>query len=451
VDYVRRHDPQRPSFLTVDLTYKPANYYIYGPIADVINPDCYPQVTGQPATQVREVVETCRYGAGPRPVTFTFSSTLEGDRDPEKFEKMRFPRAYFPLEERVMLYYAIGAGARGLYNYIHCTENSERRWSRGSTDWPELWNAIGRVYRELDQVAPLLSLAHPTKLATSDQEKLWLRTLLCGEDAALIVWVNDNYEQNRLGVRYQPLEGVRVRVPELPWLEGWKAYGVGQGTFTALEAVGGEITLPRADVAGMILLTAKDGLVDRLATRYEENEKAIGRLLLREWRWGQNRRARELELTRLITGELSAFAVEGTAQGAYGMSLDSFWNPKGEQHNVLEFGANEATDQQVRGAQYGVTIPAEQAGKPYLVYAQGGGWGRPCKLTVTGPGDQSLLDQETEAGFSGELMVFTFTPQQAGEHVVKYAQGGPGARGGRITRTIYVLPASEAFEPLPRG
>lgn len=451
VDYVRRHDPTRPSFLTVDMTYKPANYYVYAPIADIVNPDCYSVTIGQDATQVREVVETCRSAAGPRPLTFTFSSTLEGPRDPEKFAQMRFPRPNFPLEQRVMLYYAIGAGARGLFNYIHCTENAETRWSRGSNDWPELWNEIGLVYRELELVSPLLALAHPTRLATSPAPKLWLRTLLCGDDAALIVWANDAYQQNRLGVRYEPLESVQINLPDLPWLKRWQAYSVGQDGFTELQVNGRDILLPRADVAGLILVSANAALPGALTARYAARRDATGRLLLEDWRRKQASQARKLEISRLIAGELGAYAVEGKGSAAYGMKLDSFWNPKDEAYNLFEFGANEATDEQVRGAEYAVTIPAEQVGKSHVLYAMGGSWNQPCTFTISGPAGPALLEKKTTAPFAGELLTLRFTPTQAGEHRITYLQAGRGAKGGRISHVIYVLPASAVFAPLPSG
>lgn len=451
VAYTRRHDPLRPSFLTVDLTYKPANYYVYGPIADIVNPDCYPVTIGADATMVREAVETCRLGAGPRPVTFTYSSTMEGPRDPAKFAALRFPRPNFPLEQRVMMYYAIGAGARGLFNYIHCTENSEKRWSRGSTDWPELWNEIGVVYRELERVSPLLAVAHPTALATCPERKLWLRTLLCGDGAALLVWVNDAYRQDRLGVRYTPLQDLKITVPDLPWLRGWKAYAVGEGSFAPLNAGGGSLSLPRADVAGLVLLTPNEKLVEQLSVRATQQEETLGRLLLREQRLRQAQRAGRAEINRLIAGELGAFAVEGKGVSAYGASVESFWNPKEAQYNVLEFGANEAKDEEVRGAEFRVTVPAQQAGKPQVLYAQAGTWGQPAKLTVTGPDGQVLVEREPSGGFSGELVAVRFVPRLAGEHVIRYLQGGPGARGGRISAVIYVLPATEVLAPLPEG
>ncbi len=446
---VREGNPTRPSFLTIDLTYKPANYYIYGPIADILNPDCYPLSIGADATMVREVVETAVLAAGPRPVTFTFQGVMEGPRDPEKFAQKRFPRPNFALEQRVMLYYAIGAGARGLFNYIHCTENSPTNWSRGTGEFPDIWNEIGQVYRELEHVSPLLALAHPTKLATSSTDKLWLRTLLCGEEAVLVAWVNDSYQQNRLGVRYQPLQDVRIKLPDLPWLRNWKAHTVGPEGFAPLARSGDEVLLPRAEVAGLILLTPRDGLVRELDARYEERQREIGAFLLAEWRRSLQRQAANLNLTRLITGELGAYAVRGQGLGAYGIKLDSYWNPFETEHNVFEGGTEDRQDTAERGAAFAVGIPAEAVGERWVAYAYCGRWGPAATMTVTGPDGRVLATREVEAGWGGELVVLGFTPREAGEHRVTYVQGGPGARGMRIAETIYVLPVSEAFPPLP--
>jgi hypothetical protein len=448
---VRRGNPTIPSFLTLDLTYKPANYYIYAPIADIVNPDCYPISGGRDMTEVREVVETCRLAAGPRPLTFTFQGVLEGPRDAAKFAQKRFPRQNFAAEQRLMLYYAIGAGARGLYNYIHCTENSATNWSRGTSEFPDLWNEIGLVYRELEHVAPLLTLAHPTQLATSKAPKLWLRTLLCGDQAALIAWANDDYEQHRLGFRYQPLSNVRISLPDLPWLGSWKAYAVGQGAFQPLRSSAGGMLVPRADVAGMILVTPDARLPRQLAARYDERQRELGRLLLEEQRRTLQEQAQRLNLTRLITGELTQFAVEGQGVGAYGMSLDSFWNPKEAQYNVLEWGANDRTDTDTGSAEFGVAVPPGREGQPHVVYAMAGAWGPPLRLTITSPDGRPVSDRAISESFSGGLIALSFTPSQAGEYRLRFHQPGPGSKGARVSTVIYVLPASEAFAPLPRG
>ena len=125
-----------------------------------------------------------------------------------------------------MMYYAVSAGARGLFDYIHCSEKAATYMSHGSKEYPDVWAEIGRVYRELQVVAPYLALAHPAKLATADRPKLAVSTLVCGEDALLLVCINEDYEQQKHAFRYQPAQAVALQVPELPWLKPAAAWRV---------------------------------------------------------------------------------------------------------------------------------------------------------------------------------------------------------------------------------
>jgi hypothetical protein len=440
----RLGDPAIPTFLTVDLTFKPANYYIYGPVADICNPDCYPISLGADATMVREVVETARLGAGPRPLTFTFQGVLEGPRDPEAFAKLRFPRAAFPGEERLMMYYAIGAGARGLWNYIHCTENSDARWSRGSNEFPEVWNEIGRVYRELDHVAPLLALAHPTQLATSGTPKLWLRTLLCGEDAALVCWANDDYQQNRDSFICKPLEGVRITLPELPWLRQPAAYLVTETGFEPLTMEGAQVVMPRMGVAGLVLLAGRQGLAAELAARYDQRQQRLADLLLAEWRRNLGVEAAKRTEGRRIAGELAAYGVAAEPLAAYGMSLAGFWNPRGDTYNVLEFGVNDNSEGPDSGARWKVSIPQERAGQVHVLFVDCGTWGKPGEVIVTGPGGAEVLRQAVTPPWDGAVQRLRFVAAEPGEYTVRFAVPGAGPKGGRAAGMLFVAPEAEA-------
>jgi hypothetical protein len=443
---VRVGDPTKLSLLTLDMTYKPANYYIYGPIADVVNPDCYPISLGADASMVREVVETARRGAGPRQLTFTFQGVMEGPRDPAEFAKKRFPRPNFPAEERIMMYYAIGAGARGLFNYIHCTENSETRWSRGTQEFPELWNEIGQVYRELDHVAPLIAMAHPTTLARSSESKLWVRLLLCGDKAALIVWVNDDYKQGRMSVTYRPLRDVRVALPELPWLRGARAYSVGAGGFTEIEATGQVIRMPRADVAGMVLLTIDRNLPSTLTARYENRKQRVATALLDEWRSDLAATAKQQTAFRLLTGAFGSYAAHGKGIGAYGASVPTYWNPEQAQYNVLEFGRNEAGPAPIQGAEWIVTIPAERAGRPHVAHLCCGSWGQPASLSVKDDRGVTLAETRVSGGWEGRVCELQFATVTPGQYTISFALPGDGPKGGRVGSIAYVVPEDELFD-----
>lgn len=274
----READPGKMTLLTVDLTYKPVNYYIYAPIADIVNPDCYPLSLGTDVKMVYEVVRTARCAAGPRPVTFTFQSCYEEPYDPTERAKMRFPRPPTSGEIRLMTLYAIAAGARGLFGYGHHTERTSRYLHRGSGEFPEVWRAIGEVYREIEHVAPLLASAHPTAIARADLPTVLISTLVTGEDALLLVVVNEDYVQERHRLRVNPVT-VRMKVPELPWLTPRFAWLVKHTGFESLplktSGDGATIALSGLETAGLVLVAQAEAVARTLRRRYEERAMRV--------------------------------------------------------------------------------------------------------------------------------------------------------------------------------
>lgn len=269
----READPGKMNLLTVNLTYKPMNYYIYAPVADIVNPDCYPLSLGADVKMVYEVVRTVRCAAGPRPVTFTFQSCYEEPYNPTERAKMRFPRPPTPGEIRLMTLYAIAAGARGLFGYGHHTERTSRYLHRGSGEFPEVWRAIGEVYREIEHVAPVLAKAHPTAIARADLPTVLVSTLVAGEDALLLAVVNEDYVQERHRLRVNPAT-VQIKVPELPWLTPRFAWLVKHTGFERLPlkttAAGATITLSGLETAGLVLVAQAESVAHTLRRRYEQ-------------------------------------------------------------------------------------------------------------------------------------------------------------------------------------
>ncbi|MBM3500133.1 MAG: hypothetical protein FJX74_15865 [Armatimonadetes bacterium] len=433
-------DPGKPIFLTVNLTYKPANYYIYGQLADVTNPDCYPLVIGQDLRMVRECVETARYGTGPRPMTFTFETYYLEPTDPAALEKKRFARPPTAEELRLSIHYALGAGARGLYNYIHCTEKWNEGVAHGTRDYPDLWREMGRCYRAIDAVAPLVALAHPTSLATSSDEKVWVRTLLTGPEAALIVCCNEDYTQEKTACRVRPREGVVVELPELPWLKPNGAWRVAEAGLEPLRLEGSRVELGRLEAAELVLVANDPRLAETLWSRHAELERDRAEALLLEWRRRQDLDARTSHATRRLLGEFADRVAMGTGVSAYGVSPDGFWNPAGEQYPAFEFGQNEAGDAPDQGAEWKLTVPPEQAGKPHSIYAICGSWGEPGEWRLTAPGGTEALREEVSRPMSGELVRLRATPPEAGEYTLTFLVKGPGPKGGRVSHAVFVIP-----------
>jgi hypothetical protein len=440
----RERDPRKPTMLTVDLTYKPADFYVYGPLADVTNVDCYTRAIGADLKMVREVVETARYGAGPHPLTFTFEGYFPDPDDKAQLAKRRFPRPPLAEETRLSIYYALGSGARGLWNYIHCTEKSGDLTSRGTNDTPDLWREIGRCYREIGAVAPLVALAHPTKLATCDDEKVWLRTLVAGEEALLVVCANDDYREEATAFRYTPKRNVTVRLPAVPWLKPQAAWWVTEEGMSPLPlttvGAGTEVRLDRLDVAGMVLVSSDAARAERLTRAQEQHEAAVSAALLKEWRIRQDAEATYAHTVRRLTGEFADRAVMGTLIAAYGVQPPRYWNPAQETYWALEFGQNDAGPAPDSGAQWTIEVAPENVGKPCSIYAICGTWGRPGTFSLVSPEGKELLTQSISGGMEGQLVRLRATFPTAGGYRLTFLLKGPGPKGGRVAHVIYVVP-----------
>ncbi|MBI2297975.1 MAG: hypothetical protein HYU66_03320 [Armatimonadetes bacterium] len=442
--YCARTDPVIPTLLTIDMTYKPANYFIYGPIPDVCNVDCYPFCFGGDLKTVREVVETCRQGAGPRPLTFTFQSQYEEPDDPAARAKLRFARPPTAGEERLMIYEAVGAGARGLFNYIHCTERMGKQVSHGSGEYPDEWAEIGRCYRELGSVAPYLALAHPAKLATCSAPKVRVSTLVCGDDALLLVLANQDYRQEAQAFWVNPAAGVMVTLPPLPWLKPAGAWRITERGAVPLKLKGATVTVERVETAELLLVSSNPRAGEEAAAAAARRQEQVGAALLTEWRHRQ-RSAADLRIRiRRLAGECGEFAVSGQGIGAYGTKEGDYWNPALAAYPAFEWGVNEAVDGPRQGAEWPVVVTAEQTGQEQRVYLMLGNWGRPLSLTVTGADGQELVRRDVSEPMGGAVVTLLVTFPVAGTYTVRVTQEGTGPRGGRAAVVSYVVPAEVA-------
>lgn len=254
-------DPVKPVMMTLDLTYKPANYYVYAQIPDIVTPDCYPLTHAQPLNWVRDTTEACRRAAGPRRVEMITQANWE-DRSPS----MKYRRPPFPREMEIQYLYALGSGSRG----FSCYEWYDWADHHGARNYPKVMEAVGKISRRFHLVAPLILQAQPTRIARCDNEQVWLRTLVCGENV-LLVLVNDDYESLPDAFNFKALKNVVVQMPRPPWLKTVQAWRVGDGDFGKMDAretrEGIEIELPLLETGAVILVTGDGQLPVRLQTR----------------------------------------------------------------------------------------------------------------------------------------------------------------------------------------
>ncbi|MGC8862252.1 MAG: hypothetical protein ACP5R5_05675 [Armatimonadota bacterium] len=206
----RRLWPTVPNLLLVDNTYKPLNYYVYGRIPDVFSTDPYVPLNGRQVDYVYHALECARDASTPRPlVAVLWACSLGGKR---KFGS----NAPTPEEMRMMIYYAIGCGAKGIGYFIDMTKTTGEGSFVGLSDIKPLWEEVGRSNREVAALAGYLAVGCPAG-PHSMQGKVWVRSVMCGPDAMIVVAVNTNhyiaYETQKEVSFHFPLRNADVNVP----------------------------------------------------------------------------------------------------------------------------------------------------------------------------------------------------------------------------------------------
>jgi hypothetical protein len=433
-------DPVTPVMLTVDLTYKPANYLAYAQIADIVQPDCYPLTVGQSVDWVREIVDACRHAAGPRLTEFVAQVNWE-DRGPD----MLYKRPPFPREVWLEYLYALGSGARGFSGYEWYDEGNHH----GARQYPEVLDAIGQAYRRLELVSPLVVQAHPMELAAAEGEDVWVRTLVCGQDALLLVVVNADHQCQPADFAHHPKADVGLGVPALPWLTPGFAAVVGDGEFhevpLAAEADGARLRLPALDTGEIVLIARSGELGDALLARYRRLDTERMATLVRADRWRRKQAADERTAIRHIAGRYGAFVVAASASpSGYGVADPELWNPTGEQYNGIEWW----TEAMPRGGEWRLTISPERAGVAHTVYFQMRQWwgGGHLRVELLGP-DGALVSALEDPTWSGPVPSVALTFPAPGEYTIRLLDAGDGKPGGRLARCIYVVP--DTAGPLP--
>jgi len=291
-EHYRQVDPCTPSMLTLDLTFTPYNYFIYGPLADISNPDCYPITCGWSIRVIRDMMTNMKQASAPKPFSYTYQGCWEEWAQPQDhwvdanelrskgFDFYRdasrvrgFGRPPTPAEVRIPMFYAIGCGAKALFSYTDDTEVSGDLMFHGSADMPELWDEIGRSSRTFNWAAPLIEIAHPVAWAQSSGGIVWLSTLLAGTEAVLVVAVNENYLCSAKEFAIAAADNVQFSFPPLPWLSPEYVYRVEDGRCTPLETSAYKQKIKWRDTvetAQLYLLTAESGTANHLQQRFDE-------------------------------------------------------------------------------------------------------------------------------------------------------------------------------------
>jgi hypothetical protein len=462
-----RQDPATPTMLTVDLTFTPANYFVYGGLADLTNPDCYTVTCGWPVHVLPEYLDTVRQACAPRPFTFTYQGCweevarrLERDyvggqelRDKgfaafKDVEKTRgFGRPPHPAEVVTSMLYGVGCGASGLFSYIDSSELCGTLMFHGSEDLPELWDAIGRTSRTLHRVAPLLELSHVIEWAVAETPDLWVRTLIAGDQGLLVVAINKRSESTATGFVVRPLENATLRCPEVPWFAANCLLRVAAGAWQPVRQERQGTTLVWHDTIaeGALYLLASTATVERLEQQDMADATARARAIVSLRQTALERQAVERNLQRTLFAAPSESRLLGTAVHGYGVQDPALWNPQGASHAGIEFWERSGTTSM--GVNWTAQVPAAQAHTPLSFVWQGRLYGGTVSLTVTNAAGQTLRTETVKdcATLASRQAEITFPAAGAYTISLQVAPTTPREHGGRVAGMAFLVsPAASA-------
>lgn len=290
---LRAADPLPPHLLNVDMTYKPHHWHIYGQLPDIFAADPYYQERLRSAywehperlplyvkaTYIYAVGSVCQSACAPKPLHLILNSVCHTQPD------RRF-RYATPSEKRIEVYYALAAGAKGI-SYWRFTPTPP--YVGVGADDPAaraLWREIGLLGAEMGTAGPVLVRSCPATLSLTASPRLWVRSLLAGLDTVVLLCINDDCANDRVGTVIQPLEKAEVTVPCPAWLQPQDVFEITAAGIrdVAHERSGTRLTLRlgHVEVTRLLLITADAQLRQRLQSLYQARFAANVQQLLEQ-------------------------------------------------------------------------------------------------------------------------------------------------------------------------
>ena len=267
----RRLDPHHETTVIVDRTYAPMNWFIYGEVPDVFINDCYTptQFMGFDLMVCAHTIDTLLPAIGPRPVEMMLWGAMNTG-----FPTRRSPT---PEENDMSVHYVMGGGAKGLHYFLDWNSYPtvfQGGYFVGATRTSMLWKTMGRMNAELMRLGSLLAIGHPFGIATSDNENLWTRSLLCGQNTFVIVMVNRQHSLhlNDNHTRFQhvfPVKQATVTIDLPEWFSARTAFEVRWDAVEPVELSGSgsrrALTVENLQTSKVIVLSRDPDIAGKLA------------------------------------------------------------------------------------------------------------------------------------------------------------------------------------------
>ncbi len=277
---IRKRDASVPQLLNLDNTYTPDNYYTYAQLPDVVSCDPYYQEQMKirynmrpgwlgPAvkpTYVLAATTLCQSAGAPKPVHVILNS-VRHDNPKEPF------RFATPPEKRIELYYAVAAGAKAISYWWYCPYDEFYGVGGTGPEAAALWTEIGLLGAEIRTAGPVLTRSCPADISVKASRHLWVRSLLAGRDALVLLVVNDNHANDRVGTVIFPAENASVAVTCPAWLKPRTVFEVTCDGIRDVDWKAADrhvtIALVKVAVTRFLILSANESLRGELEQRYK--------------------------------------------------------------------------------------------------------------------------------------------------------------------------------------
>lgn len=434
-----RAEPDKLTYLTIDQTYKPANWFVYGPIADVCATDHYP-----PPGKERDVfttVETCRMACVPQMLVFIFRAWWPEPLNPKPDQPRG--RMMFAGEERLHIGWALAAGAQGLVCYIHCTEKIGNSIFHGAGEFPDVWHAIGQMYRCVATAAPVICAAWPVDGAVSAPKGVFARALVA-PIGMLVVAINEaGCKSTDDDFIVDPAEDVRLTITPPPWMARPAVAIVGEGELQPVQHVAREdslvVTLPRLETC-VLLLIAPPELRSALERRYRQVRLRQAAALLDGVQADLAARARTSDLFRRIPARYKQYLAYSRGRGAYAVRRGSpYWNPRGDKESAWEwYSPRKAGERWVRWQ-----FTTDQAGDHYLLFVWNPMGSFPLHLTVRDSSGKQVLAARLPSGGEAMYAVRLNLPSP-GQYEITLAAETTRGSAAQVSKAAYLVPRARA-------
>jgi hypothetical protein len=256
----RRRDPVHPTMIYMCEFMKPASYFVYGEITDVVAIDPYSIVhDGATPWRNKDYMALAKAATEPRPLVVFPEAFMARNGS---YVSGRYPT---PEEERLSVYLQLAYGAKGIWYFMRESD----KYFGGYDDQPALRDEIGRLNSELRILRPYLQMGEPVEWAKSLTSDAEAHAVLCGDQAVVVVVLNrlweswPRYLSNPLKpgtspFSYKPAENVTVAIamPETMRVRRAFAAVAGERREVPFEQAGGEVRVEvgRVDLATALVL-----------------------------------------------------------------------------------------------------------------------------------------------------------------------------------------------------